>query len=319
MLEPELLTRLYLTMLRIRVFETQCIALYRNGDIRGYFHPYLGQEAIAAGVCAALGPEDAILSTHRGHGHCIARGMRLDRMVAELLGKATGYCGGWGVSMHIADPETGNIGANGIVGGGIAMGVGTALAYSIRGEKRVAVPFFSDGAVNGGAFTESLNLAAIWNLPVFFVLENNRYAATTPVESASRDPNLFTRATGYGVPAVQVDGNDVQAVYRQAEEAVALCRAGKGPFLMEAMTYRHMGHHVNDPGTYMPADKLSYYKGQKDPVRTARDLLLQSVAREAIEELEKGVEKEMADAIAFARGSPEPSLEDFLRETRRYA
>ena len=319
MLEPALLQSLYNAMYRIRIFETRCIALYRAGDIRGYFHPSLGQEAVAAGVCAALDSRDSIISTHRGHGHCIARGMQMDRMVAELLGKETGYCRGRGGSMHIADPEMGNLGANGIVGGGIPMGVGVALAYSIRGEDRVSAVFFSDGAANNGVFAESMNLAAIWNLPALLVLENNQYAATTPVESTTRNPVLSARAAGYGVAAEHVDGNDVEAVYAAAARGRALCRSGKGPFLLEAVTYRHMGHHVNDPGTYMPADKLAMYREQKDPVLVTRPLLVKALGEEGVKALEAAADREMDEAVAFARSSAEPGLDEFLRETERYA
>ena len=220
--------------------------------------------------------------------------------------------------MHIADPNTGNLGANGIVGGGIPMAVGSALAFSIRGERRVAAVFFSDGAVNNGVFGESLNLAAIWDLPVLFVIENNQYAATTPIETVCRSPDLHSRAAGFGVKAAQVDGNDVETVHREALDAVALCRAGKGPFLLEAMTYRHMGHHVNDPGAYMPAEKLAYFKSQKDPVLMERAALAQRMPEEEIRELERAAEREMEEAIDFAKGSPEPDLEEFIREAGRY-
>jgi TPP-dependent pyruvate/acetoin dehydrogenase alpha subunit len=318
MIGSEHLLEIYATMYKIRVFETRCIGLYRAGDIRGYFHPYLGEEAIAAGVCAALEPRDAVLSTHRGHGHCIARGMRLDRMVAELLGRETGYCRGRGGSMHIADPGAGNLGANGIVGGGIPLAVGVGLAFSQRGEDRVVAAFFSDGATNNGVFAESLNLAAIWNLPVLFVLENNQYAATTPVERTSRSASLHGRASGYGVKSSQVDGNDVQAVYEETGQAVALCRAGSGPFLLEAMTYRHMGHHVNDPGSYMPPERLAYYR-ERDPVLAVRAALARSSREGEIRAIEEAVEKEMEEAIAFAKSSPPPDREEFLKEAERYA
>jgi len=242
------LVDLYRTVYTIRAFENRCIKLYRQGLIRGYFHPYLGQEAIAAGVCAALGPQDYIVSNHRGHGHCIARGADLGRMTAELLGKATGYCGGRGGSMHIADSETGNLGANGIVGAGIPIGVGAALGARIRGEDRVTAVFFSDGASNNGVFPEAMNLAAIWGLAVIFVLENNQYAVSTPVESVTRDPDLYKRGLAYGIESFPVDGNDVVEVYAKSCEAAATCRRGDGPVLIEAKTYRQMGHHVNDPG-----------------------------------------------------------------------
>jgi pyruvate dehydrogenase E1 component alpha subunit len=311
----EFLTSLYQTLYTIRLFETTCIKLYRQGLIRGYFHPYLGEEAIATGVCAALEERDYITSTHRGHGHCIARGGDLKKMVAELLGKETGYCSGRGGSMHIADISAGNLGANGIVGGGIPLGLGAALGAKIRGEHRLAVTFASDGASNNGVFAESLNMAGAWNLPYILVVENNQYAVSTPIEEVTRVADLYKRGLGYGIESVCVDGNDVLEVYEQAKEAVAMCRRGKGPVLLEAKTYRHMGHHVNDPGTYMPEETLAYYKS-KDPVKIGRKYLLEmgKATQEEAEEIEKAAEREMEEAIQFATASPEPSLEEFLKE-----
>ena len=309
------LEQLYRTLYTIRVFETQCIKLYRQGLIVGYFHPYLGEEAIATGVCAALRKDDYIVSTHRGHGHCIARGGQLKKMVAELLGRETGYCRGRGGSMHIADPETGNIGANGIVGGGIPIGVGAGLGISIRGSDQVVAIFFSDGAANNGVFAESLNLAAIWDLPVIFVLENNQYAVSSPIEQMSRIPDLHKRAEGYGVAASMIDGNDVLAVFEETQKAVQICCNGKGPVLIEAKTYRHSGHHVNDPGLYMPKDRLEYYKGH-DPVTIAREYLLSQsdCTEQDIAAVEAEVDRAMYEAIKFAKDSPQPSVEDFLEE-----
>jgi TPP-dependent pyruvate/acetoin dehydrogenase alpha subunit len=311
---PELLKRLYRQLYTIRVFETRCVKLYRNGEIRGYLHPYLGEEAIAVGMCAALKEGDYIVSTHRGHGHCIARGASLARMTAEILGRQTGYCRGRGGSMHIADFDTGNLGANGIVGGGIPLGVGAALGTWVRGEDRVTLIFFSDGAVNNGVFSESLNLASVYSLPAVFVIENNQYAAQTPIERTSRIPNLYLRGTGYGVEAWGVDGNELIAVYASALRAVELCRAGKGPVLIEAKTYRHQGHHVNDPGTYMPQDKLEFYKTQKDPVTLTRRALAEVLNPREIESLEREVDEEMEEAVEFARKSPEPDVGEFIRE-----
>lgn len=319
MVSRELLAMMYRQIFLIRTFETRCIKLYRSGAIRGYFHPYLGEEAIATGVCAALRKEDYIVSTHRGHGHCIAKGASVDRMVAELLGKETGYCRGMGGSMHIADGATGNLGANGIVGGGIAMGVGSALGAGIRGEDRVTAIFFSDGATANGVFGESLNLAAIWNLPVIFVIENNDYAASTPLEQSTRDCDLYKRAAAYCVTATQVDGNDVLAVYEEAEKAVKQCRAGRGPMVIECKTYRHQGHHVNDPGEYMPSEKLEYYKTRHDPLDIARRYLLENTDEAAVKAIEESVLKEMEEAVAFAEASAEPDLQEFLAEVvRRY-
>ena len=319
MCSQSLLEQLYRTLYTIRIFENRCIQLYRQGFIVGYFHPYLGEEAIATGVCAALREDDYIVSTHRGHGHCIARSGELKRMVAELLGKETGYCRGRGGSMHIADITAGNLGANGIVGGGIPIGVGAGLGIHIRGGDQVVAIFFSDGASNNGVFAESINLAAIWNLPVLFVLENNDYAVSTSVAETSRTPDLYRRVEGYCVKAMQVDGNDVLAVHDKAKEAVQDCRSGNGPVLIEAKTYRHGGHHVNDPGTYMPKEKLEYFKS-RDPVKRGRQYLLDQagLSEKEIAAIEAEVEKEMDEAIEFAKNSPEPSVEEFLEEVTCY-
>jgi TPP-dependent pyruvate/acetoin dehydrogenase alpha subunit len=319
MYSEDFLSDLYRILYTIRTFENRCIQLYRQGFIVGYFHPYLGEEAIATGVCAALRDDDYIVSTHRGHGHCIARGGELNKMVAELLGRATGYCRGRGGSMHIADVETGNLGANGIVGGGIPIGVGAGLGIHIRGTDQVVAIFFSDGASNNGVFAESVNLAAIWDLPVVFVLENNDYAVSTCVAETSRTCDLHRRAVGYCVDAMSVDGNDVLAVYEEAKEAVQKCRSGKGPVLIEAKTYRHGGHHVNDPGTYMPKEKLEYFMS-KDPVKLGRKYLADKagMSEEEIAAIEAEIDGKMDEAIEFAKNSPEPSVEEFLEEVAWY-
>ena len=313
----EFLEQLYRTLYTIRVFETECIKLYRQGLIIGYFHPYLGEEAIATGARAALREDDYIVSTHRGHGHCIARGGQLNKMVAEVLGRETGYCKGRGGSMHIADIATGNIGANGIVGGGLPIGVGVAMGVHVRGGDQVAIVFFSDGACNNGVFAESLNLAAIWNLPLVFMLENNQYAVSSPVEEMSRVPDLYKRGEGYGVEAHQVDGNDVLAVYEKTCEAVDTCRLGKGPVLLEAKTYRHSGHHVNDPGTYMPKERLEYYRA-RDPIKIARSNLIEHAhcTDQDIEAIEQQINLQMEKAIEFGKNSGQPSVEAFLEEIK---
>ena len=311
----EFLEQLYRTLYTIRVFETECIKLYRQGLIIGYFHPYLGEEAIATGACAALREDDYIVSTHRGHGHCIARGGQLNKMVAEVLGRETGYCKGRGGSMHIADIATGNIGANGIVGGGLPSGVGVAMGVHVRGGDQVAIVFFSDGACNNGVFAESLNLAAIWNLPLVFMLENNQYAVSSPIEEMSRVPDLYKRGEGYGVEAHQVDGNDVLAVYEKTCEAVDTCRLGKGPVLLEAKTYRHSGHHVNDPGTYMPKERLEYYRA-RDPIKIARSNLIEPArcTDQDVDAIEQDINQQMEKAIEFGKNSAQPSVEAFLEE-----
>lgn len=309
----------YRQLFTIRTFENECIKLYRHGEIRGYFHPYLGEEAIAVGVCEALREQDYIVSTHRGHGHCIAGGADISRMVAELLGKETGYSHGRGGSMHIADVSKGNLGANGIVGGGIPIGVGAGLGTVIKGEDRVTAVFCSDGAANNGVFAESLNLAAIWNLPVIIVIENNQYAVSTPIDTVSRTTDLYKRAEGYGVEASGIDGNDVLTVYEAVTNAVSLCTKGQGPVVIEAKTYRHMGHHVNDPGAYMPQEKKEYYQSI-DPIKRTRTYLLETlhVSPAEISELESGVDTAMDAAIEFAENSPELTAQEFLKIIETY-
>ena len=314
------LSGLYRQLYTIRVFETRCVQLYRQGFIRGYFHPYLGEEAIAVGVCAALEPQDYLTSTHRGHGHCIARGADLRRMTAEITGKQTGYCKGRGGSMHIADVSKGNLGANGIVGGSTAIGVGAALSAKLQGRDSVCVVFTSDGGVMNGSFGESLNLAAAWNLPVIFVVENNQYAVSTTVQEVFREPQLYKRAAGYGVEARRIDGNHVLEVYETASEYVRRCRDGKGPFVIEALTYRQGGHHVNDPGTYMPEEQKEHYR-KIDPCRRGRQFLMElgGASSEEVAAIEAEVEQAMEEAVVFARESPGMDVQEFLQETRNYS
>ena len=253
------------------------------------------------GVCAALGANDYITSTHRGHGHCIARGADINKMIAELLGKKTGYCMGLGGSMHIADFSSGNIGANGIVGGGIPIATGAALSLSLKDIKGVSVVFASDGASNNGVFCESLNLAAIWNLPLIMVIENNQYAVSTPIEQSTREPELYKRGIAYGIHSVTVDGNDVIKVYETAKDAVDICKQEKGPVLIEAKTYRHGGHHINDPGSYMPKEKLEYYK-EKDPLIMGKKYLIECGMNEKnISEIEKNVDNNIEEAVGIRK------------------
>lgn len=306
------LERMFRTAYAIRVFETEGIKLYRQGLIRGYFHPYLGQEGIASGVCTALRQGDFIASTHRGHGHCIAWGADIKRMVAELLQKKTGYCKGYGGSMHIADISVGNLGANGIVGAGIPLGVGAALASQVKGSDSVTVTFTTDGATNNGTFLESLNLAAIWNLNFVLVIENNQYAVSTTIEESTRETELYKRGIGIGVESYRTDGNDPLAIFELTQEAAEKCRAGKGPVLIEAVTFRHMGHHVNDPGAYMPEDRIAYYK-DRDPVDRARNNLaeLGGVKEDEIAGIEAEIDAEFEASVEFATGSDEVTVEEF--------
>jgi len=319
MYSKKFLADLYRTLYKIRHFETRCIRLYRQGLIRGYFHPYTGEEAIAVGVCAALQDKDFITSTHRGHGHCIARGADTGKMVSELLGRKTGYCKGLGGSMHIADYSGGNLGANGVVGAGIPIGTGAALGISLRGEDGVSAVFTSDGAANNGVFSEALNLAAAWNLPLLLVVENNQYAVSTPISQATRETRLYKRGIGLGVESFAVDGNDVLEVYEKARESVNKCRKGKGPVLMEAVTFRHGGHHVNDPGLYLPQDRLEYYKS-RDPLSRGKKYLADQgkATEQEIKAIEADVEREMEEAVAFAEKSPEMTVGEFLKMVEAY-
>jgi pyruvate dehydrogenase E1 component alpha subunit len=306
-IDEKIMLAMYRNIYATRQFELNCIKLYRQGAIWGYLHPYLGEEAVAAGTCAALRPDDYIASTHRGHGHCICKGADIKRMIAEMMGKETGYCKGNGGSMHISSKEDNNLGANGIVGAGIPISCGAALGIKVKGGDQVAVAFFSDGASNQGVFPESLNFAAVFDLPVIFMLENNRYAVSTPIECSSGCCELSNIGPAFGVPGVCVDGNDAVAVYLEVKRAVERARAGEGPTLIEASTYRHGGHHVNDPGQYMDQAMLAEYKA-RDPLNMLRDKL--DAAR--AEKVEKEVDAEIQAAIEFAEASPEPDVAEFL-------
>jgi TPP-dependent pyruvate/acetoin dehydrogenase alpha subunit len=310
----DLLKSMYLTALTIRRFEQRAIEQYRLGNIRGYLHPYLGEEAIAVGAIAALRPDDYIVSTHRGHGHAIAKGHDPKLMMAELFGKETGYCHGRGGSMHVASRSVRNLGANGIVGGGLPIADGAALAIKQRGGKEVVVAFCSDGSSSNGIWHESLNMAAIWDLPVIFVLENNGYAVSTPIRDSARIDHLCRRAASYGMPGVTVDGNDAAIVYGAMQKPLSRARSGQGPSLIECMTYRHGGHHVNDPGLYLPQDELQRWKAH-DPLLVLRDRLASAgVDETALASIDEQVERLMDEAVDFATASPSPSVEEFLAE-----
>ncbi|MGI6558293.1 MAG: thiamine pyrophosphate-dependent dehydrogenase E1 component subunit alpha [Limnochordia bacterium] len=302
-------------MLAIRYFEQSILRLFEQDQVRGATHVYLGEEAVAVGVCTALRPDDYVSSTHRGHGHCIAKGGDLNKMMAELLGKATGYCKGKGGSMHIADLDLGILGANGIVGSGIPIAVGAALGSTIKGEDRVAAAFFGDGASNTGAFHEGINLAAVWKLPVVFVCENNMYAVSTSTRESLAIDGVVKRAAAYGIPGVQVDGNDLFQVYEAARDAVARAREGKGPTLLECLTYRWTGHTVGDPGLYRCKEEVEAWK-QKDPILRFRDYLIKEgiLTQEECDAIDREEKARMEQAVAFAQESPEPLVEDLLED-----
>ncbi|MGQ9631746.1 MAG: thiamine pyrophosphate-dependent dehydrogenase E1 component subunit alpha [bacterium] len=313
-LKCEDLIEIYRRMLTIRRFEERAIELYRQGLIYGYLHLYIGEEAVAVGACYALEDGDYITSTHRGHGHCIAKGGDIRLMMAELMGKETGYCKGRGGSMHIADFDRGILGANGIVGGGLPIAVGAALGSRILGTNRVALSFFGDGATNNGVFLESLNMASIWGLPVIFLCENNLYAVSTPIKEASPLEDVAERASAFNIPGVVVDGNDVMAVYEVTREAVNRARGGGGPTMIEAKTYRHLGHNVNDPGTYRDRSEVESWKG-RDPISRLRKALLEQWdLGEEVAGVEREVDEAIEGAVRFAIESPSTSPEEFLGE-----
>ncbi len=298
--------RLYRDMRLIRRFEQRAEQLFGENKVWGTIHNYSGQEAVAVGVCAHLRDEDWITSTHRGHGHCIAKGADVGRMFAELLGRETGYCRGRGGSMHIADTSKGNLGANGIVGGGIPIAVGAALTARQTKTDRVAVAFFGDGGLNQGSFHESANLAAIWKLPVLFVCENNQYAETNPVRDAFAIEDFSKRAEGYGMPGLRVDGQDVRLMYDAAAGAVARARRGDGPTLIIAETYRYGGHYYGDPQVYRTKDEIEEWRAKRDPLAiTRRWIIGDALARETdLDALDREVDAEIEKRVAFAEASP---------------
>ncbi len=314
-LDAEKLREMYTTMLRIRTFEERVSREFAAGNIPGFVHLYIGEEATATGACAALRPDDYITSTHRGHGHLIAKGGRTDRMMAELFGKATGYCKGKGGSMHIADTDLGILGANGIVGAGITIAGGAALSARRRGTDQVVVCFMGDGASNRGTFHEGINLAAVWQLPVIYVIENNLYAEKTRIADTYRLPDLSARAGAFGIPDVTVDGNDVVAVYEAVSEAVARARQGNGPTLLECKTYRQHGHFEGDPQTYKPPEEVEAWQ-KRDPIVNFRRELLRTgvLTEEAVAEIDREVAAEIDAAVAFAVESPAPAPEETLED-----
>lgn len=309
------LAGLYASMYKIRRFEQKAVKLFHNKELPGWLHSYIGEEAVAVGVCASLNRDDYITSTHRGHGHCIAKGADLKRMMAELYGKETGYCKGKGGSMHIADFSIGILGANGIVGGGIPIATGTALASQYLEDGRVTVCFFGDGASNQGGFHESLNLASLWKLPVVYVCENNLYAETTPQADHQPIRDIADRAKSYNMPGVIVDGNDVLAVYEETNKAVERARSGRGPTLVECKTYRYRGHWEGDPEVYRTKEEVKEWK-KRDPLKKFKKYLLENDITQSkeISLVEKKIEDEIKDAVKYAQASPPPRPESALED-----
>jgi pyruvate dehydrogenase E1 component alpha subunit len=300
------------TMVRIRSFEMRVEELFLSKKIPGFVHLYIGEEAIATGIMANLQKTDWITSTHRGHGHAIAKGAQMNRMMAELFGKRIGYCKGKGGSMHIADFSVGMLGANGVVGGGFPIAVGAGITAWMKKTDQLAVCFFGDGASNRGTFHEALNLAALWKLPVLFVNENNQYASTTPVSCGVSASRISDRAVGYGIEGYTIDGNNVIEVYNTAQSLIQRIRSGKGPMLLECRTYRVKGHYVGDPEKYRKKEEVKHQMEVNDPIRRYTTFLLEtSVAtQKEIDSLWEDAKKEVEEAVQFAEQSPPPSPQE---------
>ncbi|MFZ9693942.1 MAG: thiamine pyrophosphate-dependent dehydrogenase E1 component subunit alpha, partial [Candidatus Nanopelagicales bacterium] len=300
-------------MWAVRLFEEAVDSLFARGLMHGTMHLSIGQEASAVGACAALRPTDYITSTHRGHGHCIAKGADLTRMMAELLAKQTGYCRGRGGSMHIADAKTGNLGANGIVAGGIPIAAGAALAEKMQGTDRVVMCFFGDGATNEGAFHEALNLASIWDLPVVFVCENNKYGMSFSTEKSMKVARISDRASAYAIPGYTVEGNDVDEVFKVAREAVERARRGEGPTLIENITYRWKGHSKSDKNLYRTREEIEDWK-ERDPIEAFEERVINKeiLTRDEVTAIAASMREKIRTAIADATSAPDSDPKELL-------
>ncbi|WP_353642336.1 thiamine pyrophosphate-dependent dehydrogenase E1 component subunit alpha [Mesorhizobium sp. WSM2239] len=309
---PEQLRQVLHKMYLIRRFEEGAEECYTRGLIHGTMHLSIGQEASAMGVCMPLGNDDYITSTHRGHGHCIAKGAEVKKMFAEFFGKTTGYCKGRGGSMHIADVAKGNLGANGIVAGGIPIAVGAALSAKRMKTGKVVVSFFGDGANNEGAFHEALNMASIWKLPVVFVCENNGYGMSTSTERSTAVKNIAERAAAYSMPGVIVNGNIFSEVAEASHRAVERARVGEGPTLIESKTYRHRGHSKSDRNRYRTKEEIEDWMSNRDPITLFENELQECgiIDRKGVEAIREAVRQEIADGIQFAKDSPSPDVRD---------
>ena len=315
-LNKEKLLKMYFTMTKIRDFENAITDVYSRGLMNGLAHLYIGEEAIASGVCANITSRDYAVSTHRGHGHLIAQGADLQKMMAEVLGRKDGYCKGKGGSMHIMDTSKGILGAQGIVGSGLPIATGVAYSAKYRGTDQVAVSFFGDAASNQGTFHESINMAAAWKLPVVYVCENNLFGISVDLRKVTGNPNIADRAVGYGIPGVPVDGNDILEVYRVTQEAFYRARKGEGPTLIECKTYRQKGHHIGDPGTvYRLQKELDAWK-ERDPIKTFKVRLIEEkfATEEELKNLEKESRRLVKVAVQFAEDSPFPAPEEAFED-----
>jgi acetoin:2,6-dichlorophenolindophenol oxidoreductase subunit alpha len=309
LLDIEQYLHMYEQMLKIRYFDEQVNELYKTGKMPGLAHLYIGEEAVAVGVCEALQRTDYITSTHRGHGHCLAKGAQVDRMFAELLGKAAGYCGGKGGSMHIADPDTGNLGANAIVGGGAGIATGAAFSSKFLGNGRVAVCFFGEGAMGQGVIYEVMNMASMWKLPIVYICENNLYSEYTYYRETMAG-DLKARAQAFGLQVDEVDGQDVQNVYLTAQGLINRARIGEGPGFLVCNTYRYYGHHVGDINRtyYRSKEEEDDWKTNRDPVKLLATLLTKNsrVNVSMLEDIEKKVKQDVIDGAEFAINAPYP-------------
>jgi TPP-dependent pyruvate/acetoin dehydrogenase alpha subunit len=309
-LPDEQLRQFLRDMLLIRRFEEKVEEQFRAGELPGFLHVAIGQEAVAVGVCAAMGDDDVMASTHRAHGHTLARGTSANAVMAELYGKVEGCSGGYGGSMHLYDVERGNLGANAVVGGGLPGIVGAALAFQFRNEPRVAVAFFGDGATNIGTFHESLNLAQLWRVPAVFVLENNWWAESTPNKQHSPITDFTKRAEAYGMRALKVDGQDVEAVYETAQDALAHAREGRGPVYVVCDTYRLVGHYVGDPQVYRPKGEQQELRETQDPITKLRERM--GISDSEFETLDAELIEEVDASVEFAKNATEHAPEDAL-------
>jgi len=314
-LTREKLVEMYEKLVEIRFFEDKVFELYGQNLVPGTIHLYAGEEAVAVGACSALGRTDYITSTHRGHGHCIAKGADLKRTMAEILGKKTGYCKGKGGSMHIADFSIGMLGATAVVGAGLPIAVGAGLSAKLRKTDQVVVCFFGEGASNQGTFHESLNMASAWKLPVVFVCENNLYAMGTRQSRIMNVEDVAKRAVAYGISGKSVDGNDVIAVYEATRDAVEFARKGEGPTLIECKTYRRRGHSRVDPARYRPKEEVAEWL-RRDPIKRFEDYLLQNdvLTEEELQSVKAQVADRIDDAVKFALESPYPAPEEALED-----
>jgi TPP-dependent pyruvate/acetoin dehydrogenase alpha subunit len=306
---PSRLPDAYRQMHIIRKFEEMIRTLYQQGRIRGSFHPCVGQEAVAVGACWALRPDDYMSCTYRGHGQTLAKGLSVRAAMAEMLGKATGCSQGKGGSMHFTDPSVGLLGANAIVAAGVPHAAGAALAMQLQQKDRIALAFFGEGAVNQGVFMETLNLIAIWKLPVILVCENNLYSEMTPSHETTSTPQTYQRAAAFGIQAFQVDGNDVEAMYQAVEEAASRARAGEGATYLEALTYRLWGHMMGDPEVYRTKEEVVQARDREPIVRLGRRLVELGYSEADLARLEGEAEAIIADAVQFADSSPAPQPE----------